>query len=69
MFEIQEVEPASDNPLKKWRAKVEANSLSQLDFVTFLQSSAAQFIHIEQKSNSELGKFCVAKQSKIMHSS
>lgn len=63
MFEIQEVEPASDNPLKKWRAKVEANSLSQLDFVTFLQSSAAQFIHIEQKSNSELGSYNFDEQN------
>ncbi|XP_062536364.1 E3 ubiquitin-protein ligase UBR1 [Armigeres subalbatus] len=63
MFEIQEVEPASENPLKKWRAKCETNSLSQLDFVTFLQSSAPQFIHIEHKSNSELGSYNFDEQN------
>lgn len=62
MFEIQEAEP-SDNPLKNWRAKYETNSLSQLDFVTFLQSSAAQFIQIEQKSNSELGTYAFDEQA------
>ncbi|XP_055625385.1 E3 ubiquitin-protein ligase UBR1 [Toxorhynchites rutilus septentrionalis] len=62
MFEIQETE-SSDNPLKKWRAKYETNGLSQLDFVSFLQSSAVQFIHIEQKPNSELGSYNFDEQN------
>lgn len=62
MFEIQDAEP-SENPLKKWRAKLETNTLTQLDFVTFLQSCAAQFINIEQKTNSELGSYNFEEQN------
>lgn len=62
MFKIEETEP-SDNPLKNWRAKCETNNLSQLDFFTFLQSSAPQFLHIEQKANSELGTYVFDEQA------
>lgn len=61
MFEINEAEP-SENPLKNWRTKHEANSLNQLDFVNFLLNSAPQFIHVEHKSNSELGSYTFDEQ-------
>lgn len=56
MFEIQNTEPTMDS-LKEWRMKYETNSLNPSDFFSFFQSSAPNFIHIEQKSNSDLGSY------------
>lgn len=57
MFEIQKSEATSDFPLKEWRMKFETNILDPQDLVSFFQSSASNFIHIEQKSNSDLGSY------------
>lgn len=54
MFEIQKTEATMDSLLKEWRMK---NNLSPMDLVSFFNSSASDFIHIELNANSDLGSY------------
>ncbi|XP_058468138.1 E3 ubiquitin-protein ligase UBR1-like isoform X2 [Malaya genurostris] len=61
MFRMQELE-FSQNTLQNWREKYESNSLSQVDIVNFLQSTATQFVY-EQKSSTAIGSYNIDEQN------
>ncbi|XP_055594052.1 E3 ubiquitin-protein ligase UBR1-like [Uranotaenia lowii] len=61
MYEIAPID--KENQLKIWKTKFEENSLTQLDFATFIQCKAPDFLHVNQQPNSDLGGYTYDEQA------